>query len=128
MDDRLLRAANDLPVDAVLAADTLGETGTLIWHHLMILRHLAVLIPKPLIVPVPAGISEAELKALWNAGIDGVLVEIDITKDENLKELHDIAVKLPPRSAPKRGKIDALLPHFGGEAAKPAPDEEEEDE
>ena len=53
MDDGLLRAANDLPVDAVLAADTFDEENGLVYHHLLILRHLASIISKPLIVPAP---------------------------------------------------------------------------
>ncbi len=128
MDDGLLRAVNDLPADAVLAADTFGEGGALVWHHLMILRHLAAMVVKPLIVPVPAAITEAELKALWDAGIEAVLVPVDISKDEDLKALHEAAARLPSRSALKRGKMDVILPRAGGETAPPPDEEEEEDE
>jgi len=127
MDDGLLRAVNDLPADAVLITDTPAESGALVWHQLMIFRHLTTFISKPLLVPVPATISEVELKALWDAGIDGVV--IDVTGGGDLKELRQIAGKLPPRSAPKRGKMDVILPQAGGKAhTTPPPDEEEEDE
>jgi hypothetical protein len=127
MDDGLLRAVNDLPADAVLLTDTFGESGSLLWHQLMIFRHLTAFISKPLLVPVPAVISESELKALWDAGIDGVVV--DVTGGEDLKELRQLAAKLPPRSARKRSKMDVTLPRTGGEAyAAPRPDEEEEEE
>ena len=75
MDDGLLRAVNDLPADAVLVTDTLDNNETLTMHRLMIYRHLANFIAKPLIVPVPANITEAELKALQDAEIDGVMAE-----------------------------------------------------
>jgi hypothetical protein len=129
MDDGLLRAVNDLPVDAVLVADTFENSSSLIWHQLLIFRHLANFIAKPLIVTVPAAINEAELKALWNAGVDGVMVAVDVTKGENLKELREIAGKLPPRAALKRGKGGVLLPRISGEPqAAPPPDEEEEED
>jgi len=128
MDDGLLRAVNDLPVDALLVTDSYEESGTLVWHQLMILQHLENLISKPLIVPVPANITEVELKALWEAGIDGVMVEVDAMKTGGLKELRQAISKLPPRSARKRGRVDVLLPRTGGETPAIAPDEEEEEE
>jgi hypothetical protein len=128
MDDGLLRAVNDLPVDALLFTDSSEESGALVWHQLMILQHLANIISKPLIVNVPANITEVELKALWEAGIDGVMVEVDITKTGGLKELRQVISKLPPRSARKRGRVDVLLPRTSGETPTIAPDEEEEED
>jgi hypothetical protein len=69
-----------------------------------------------------------ELKALWEADIDGVLVEVDITGAGDLKELRQVAGKLPPRSARKRGKMDVLLPRTGMETPTAAPPDEEEEE
>ena len=129
MDDGLLRAVNDLPADALLLTDTFDENGALVWHQLMIYRHLTAFISKPLLVPVPAAITEVELKALWDAGIDGVVVEVDVNGGGDLKELREIAGKLPPRSARKRGKMDVMLPRLSQETqTAPSPDEEEEDE
>jgi hypothetical protein len=127
MDDGLLRAINDLPVDAVLATDSFSEGTTLVYHHLMILRYLAMLVRKPLIVPVPAAISNDELKALWDAGIEAVLVPVDITKDQNLKALHEAAIKLPPRTVHKDLKMDVFLPRSGESKNEPPPEEEEEE-
>lgn len=128
MDDGLLRAINDLPIDAALVTDSFGEGNTLIYHHLMILRYMAMLIRKPLIVPVPSAISNDELKALWDAGIEAVLVSIDVTKDENLKALHEAAAKLPPRTSHKDRKIDVFLPHPSEKREEPEPEPDEEDE
>jgi hypothetical protein len=128
LDDGLLRAINDLPIDAVLAADALeGEGSSLIWHQLMIFRHLANLLSKPLIVPTPASISEKELKALWDAGVDGIIVESD-KAGAGIKELRQVIDKLPPRAGRKRGKVSAVLPRTPGETPSPTPPDEEEEE
>jgi hypothetical protein len=123
MDDGLLRAVNDLAADAVIVTDVLESNETLTVHRLMIYRHLANFIAKPLLVPVPATVSEAELKALQDADIDGVMVEAE---GENLKELAKIVSQLPPRSVKKREKGGVTLPRIGG--GTPAPSEEEEED
>jgi hypothetical protein len=125
MDDGLLRAVNDLPVDAVLVTDALETNETLTMHRLMIYRNLSSYIGKPIIVPVKKDISEAELKALRDAGIDGVMAEMDTAGGDNLKELEKKIRKLPPREAKKGGKGGVILPRVGTTAA---PSEEEEDE
>jgi hypothetical protein len=126
MDDGLLHAINDLPVDGVLLTDAFGESGSLVWHQLMIYRHVTAFIGKPVLAPVPATITEAELKALWNAGIDGIVVEVDATGGD-LQNLKELAGKLLPRTAGKQGKTDVRLPSGGGQMAPPD-EEEEEDE
>jgi hypothetical protein len=128
MDDGLLRAVNDLPVDALLVADTPEAGGNLVWHQLMILQHLGNLISKPLIVPVPASITEVELKVLGEIGIDGVMVELDATKTGELKKLRQAISKLPPRTGRKRGRMNVLLSRAVGETPATAPDEEEEED
>lgn len=128
MDDGLLRAVNDLPVDAVLIGDTFEGGGPLVWHQLMIFRHLTHLVSKPLIVPVPADVNGEELKALWEAGVDGVVVEVDAAKAGGLKNLRQAIDKLPPRSPHKRERLEALLPRTGEESRPAAPPEEEEEE
>lgn len=128
MDDGLLRAVNDLPVDAVLVTDTFEDGGSLVWHQLMIFQHLAHIISKPLIVPIPADANGEELKALWEAGVDGVVVEVDTAKPGGLKELRQSIDKLPPRSPRKRDRLEAVLPRAGGESKAAVPDEEEEEE
>jgi hypothetical protein len=129
IDDGLLRAINDLPVDAVLVADTFKDNSSLVWHQLMKLQHLANMLRKPLMVQVPASANEKDLKVLWESGVDGIVVEIDAVGAKGLKELRQAIDKLPSRSGRKRGKVDVLLPHTPGETPAPAtPDEEEEDE
>jgi hypothetical protein len=127
MDDSLLQAVNDLPVDAVLLADG-PENGHLLWHQLMIFQHLANLIPKPLVIPTPIDFSAGELKALWDAGVDGVLVATDIEKPGGFKELRQAIDGLPPRTGRKSGRTHALLPRPAGEGRPVTPPDEEEEE
>jgi len=130
MDDGLLRAVNDLPVDAVLADDLYQGKESLVWHEMMVIQHLANMFSKPLIIPVPVGITEKELKILWDAGVDGIMVEADAARAEGFKDLRRAIDKLPARSGRKHGKVNMVLPRATAEtpAAAPPDEEEEEDE
>jgi len=128
MDDGLLRAINDLPVDAVLISDG-PENGPLLWHQLMIFQHLANLFPKPLIIPTPVDLSADEVKALWEAGVDGILVAVDAEKPEGFKELRKSIDELPPRTGRTGHRTQVVLPRAAAEGRPaPPPDEEEEEE
>jgi hypothetical protein len=128
LDDGILRAVNTLPVDAALVTDVFEGEGSLLWHQLMIFRHLTSILDKPIIVPASLKAAESELKALWEAGVDGVVVEADTGKPGALKELREVINKLPPRTTLRKFKAGALLPRTGGESGTAAPDEEEEEE
>jgi hypothetical protein len=128
LDDGSTRAINDLAVDAVLITDAYPADGSIAWHNLIKVQRLANLLTKPLIVPIPLNVSDSELKAIWEAGVDGVIVAADTGKPEELEELRRAISKLPPRSARKRGKAEALLPRVSGDEAKATPEEDEEEE
>ena len=64
----LLRAINDIPVDAVLITGK-EELNHLTWYHLMIFQRFANLLTKPLLALVPLDMTPDELQALWEAGI-----------------------------------------------------------
>jgi len=122
----LLRAINDLPVDAVLATDTSEADGSIAWHHLMLLQRLANLLVNPLLTMVSASVTAGELKALMEAGVGGMVVEADADKPGGLKELRRLINELPPRSLHKRRKAEALLPYAGSvKDTEPEEDEEE---
>jgi hypothetical protein len=123
LDDGLLRAVNDLPVDAVVAADALEESGPLTWHRLMILAHVRHLINKPVIVPAAADISEADVKSLWDAGFDGIMVTAPA---ERVAALADLIAALPPRTAPKKDKPNAVVPRAVSSPVQAAAEPEEE--
>ena len=110
----LLRAVNDLTVDAVLTTDVCEAGDSIAWHHLMLFQRLANLLVKPLLASVPLNVTASELKTLWEAGVDGVVVEVGAGQPAGrLRELRRAIGELTFRPSRKRGKAEALLPHAG---------------
>ncbi len=125
LSEGLLRVIDELPVDAVLISGE--ETGDyfLTWHHLMLFHRFADLLAKPLLVSVPSTVTANELQALWQAGVDGVIVEIGAGQPaQRLRKLRQAIDKLtfPPQR--KRGKAEALLPYISRETGVAAEEEE----
>ncbi len=127
LSEGLLRVIGELPVDAVLVASE-QEEHFLTWHHLMLFQHCADLLTKPLLVSTPSNVSASELQALWEAGVNGVVVEIGTGQPiGRLKELRQAINKLAFPLPRKRKKAEALLPHTHiSEEAEIATEEEEE--
>ena len=127
LDEGLLKAIDDLPVDAVLIAGEQGKDYFLTWHHLMLFRRCADLLTKPLMVSVPSNVAANELEALWEAGVGGVVVEAGVGHPVGrLAKLRQMIDKLtfPPG---KRRKAEPLLPYIRGETEIASEEEEEEE-
>lgn len=128
LSEGLIRTINELPVDAVLLADGEEEKPAVTWHQLMLCQRFADLLSKPLLLTVPESVSRAELKALWDTGVDGVVIPLKTAKQsEKLKELRQIIDKSDFTTRPRK-KVAALLPHTREETTAAIPDAEEEDE
>ncbi len=126
LSEGLLRAVDELPVDAVLIAGEPEGGGFLTWHHLMLFHHLADLLTKPMLVCLPPKVTAGELQALWEAGVDGVIVEVGVGQPEKrLSKLRQAIDKLtfPPQR--ERGKTVTLLPYISEESGTVAEEEEE---
>ena len=124
----LLRAAGELPIDAVLIADVQKEGDFLTWQHLMLFRRFADLLTKPLLVVVPSGVTAGELQTLWGAGVDGVVVEVRAGQPQDrLRELRQVIDELTFPSPRRREKVEPLLPRISAEAGIAAAEEEEEE-
>jgi hypothetical protein len=122
--DILLRTIGDLPVDAVVMAE---DGSNLTWQKLMHFQRFAVLIDKPVIVPVTTDLTEEELQSIWETGVSGVMIKI--TKEaeaENLLSLRKNIDKLKFPVRRKKDKFQATLPKISASAEEP--DEDEEDE
>ena len=125
----LLRAVNELPVDAVLIAGEQREGHFLTWQHLMLFQRFADLLTKPLLVSVPSNVTAGELQALWAAGADSVVVEIRAGQPQDrLKELRQVIDKLSFPSPRRRQKMEPLLPRTGRDTNVVSVEEEEEEE
>ncbi len=127
LNEGLLKAVDDLPIDAVLVAGEQEKDYFLTWHHLMLFRRCADLLTKPLLVSVPSDIAASELQALWEAGVGGVVVKAGVEQPMGrLAELRQMIDKLTFPSPGKRQKVEPLLPYIRGEAESLSEEEEEE--
>ena len=129
LSEGLMRAVNDLSVNAVLIASDQEGDFPLTWHHLMLFQRFANLLTKPLLATIPPNPTGKELQALWEAGVDGVVVEVGVKQPaERLKELRQIIDKLTFPSPRKTSKVEALLPRIAEETSPIIEEEEEEEE
>ncbi len=114
LDESLLKIVGGMPVDAVLlSGDYLGEE-CLKWHHLMLLKRFAGVLPQPLMVAIPENLGDSELKALWDMGVDGFTLELKEGRPvENLSRTRKQidTIKWPRRH--DKSKKGALLPGVG---------------
>jgi hypothetical protein len=128
LSEGLIRTINELPVDAVLLAEGEAEKSAVTWHQLMLCQRFADLLSKPLLLSVPESVSSAGLKALWDTGVDGVVITVKTVKQaEKLKELRQIIDKSDFTVRPRK-KMAVLLPHTREETTAAVPDVEEEEE
>ncbi len=125
LDEGMLKAVNELPVDAVLIGDENKEGLT--WHHLMLVQRFADLLTKPLLASIPSKVTAGELQAIWEAGVNGVVVEVGVGHPVNkVSELRQAVDKLAfPGQSKRRKATGALLPYVGSESGTAADEEEE---
>ena len=126
--DGMLRAAGELPVDAVLLSSQNGEE-SLNYNRLMLVQRAASLINKPILVLITGSYGAAELQALWDTGVSGVVIEVTDTKSAEvlagLRKAID-GLKIPDKV--KKTKTSPLIPRLRPEAPQNQDEEEEEDD
>jgi HAMP domain-containing protein len=131
MPENLLRALNELPVDAVLLTPAEAEIRPLLWRELMLIHRFASLVAKPLLVSVPPGMEAGELQLLWEAGVEGVVAEAGagapLDEIERLRQAIDGIQPHPPRKRPKMEPVLPLQHRRDAETAVDIGDEDEED-
>jgi len=129
INEGLLRTVNGLPVDAVLIASEQKEDYILTWQHLMLFQRFADLLTKPLLVPTPPDLTSNELQALWEAGVDGIIIEVRVGQPQDkLTELRQIIDKLTFPLPRKREKMEPIIPRTSPESGVAVTEEEEEEE
>jgi len=116
--DGLVRAIEQLPIDAVLV----GEEGELSIHRLMVCQHLANLVRKPLVALAPIAMSKEDLQGLFEAGVAGVVVKLEGGVKE-LSKLRQAIEELPSSRGRRKERVEPLLPYAVEEITEP----EEED-
>jgi len=127
--DSLLRTINDLPADAVLVTAEVDEAPVITWQRLMSLRRISGLLRKPVLASITPEVTADALQSLWDAGIDGIVLEVDPGKPPGkLNELRQMIDGLVyPKTRPQ-GKLDPLLPQAKPDTIQSSEDGEEEDE
>ena len=121
----LLRAIDSLPVNAVLVKSV--QENRLTWHDLSFFNLLSGLLSKPLLAITPSTITAGELLSLWKAGVDGIVIDVEVDKPSGkVKELRQIIDGLSYPRSRRRGKVEALLPQM--KIDTPVPDDIEEEE
>ena len=126
LSEDLLPAVDELPADAVLIAGEQEKNYFLTWQHLMFFQRCADLLTKPLLASVPSNVSTNELQALWEAGVNGVVVRIESEQPSGrFKELRQAIDKLVFPAPCKLRKAEPLLPYPSGKTSVAAEEEEE---
>ena len=125
----LLRAANELPIDAVLIPSEQNEGYFLTWQHLMLFQRFADLLTIPLLVATPSNVTAVELQALWEAGVGSVVIEVTTGQPQDrLKELRQVIDELAFPSPRRFEKREPLLSRISLESSITTVEEEEEEE
>lgn len=105
--DGLLGAVNELPVDAVLVSDKTGKGDSLTWQDLMLFQRFAGILNKPLLACVPAKVTRSELEALWEAGVNAVVVDTKIKG--SVSKIRKEIDKAEFASTRQREKVEPVL-------------------
>jgi hypothetical protein len=111
LSDGMLRTVDELPVDGVLMAASYQDGASVTWQQLMLFQRLSGLMAKPLLVTVPSKVTASELKVLWGAGVDGVVVEVGTAQLGGLRGLREAVNKLDFPSRRMRGKVKTRIPY-----------------
>ena len=127
MDERFLRAIEDLPVDAVLLSMASLEP-PLTLQHLITISSVRGSFSKYLLLEVSALLSAEELEALRDIGVDGLVVDATALSSKDLEGLKEQLFALPRRQSPGAKRPSALLPSSAQTMSSPSLPEEDEDE
>jgi hypothetical protein len=130
LEDSLIRTVSELPVDAVIINSPGAAPLTL--QDLMRFRRLGDWISKPLLAVVPATVTEGEIKALWDAGIDALVISLSGENQAAFKETRATLDGVTLKTKRKWMRASAIVPSVkqeaGGHSGEPDEGGDEEDE
>ncbi len=114
-DKELVGAVGDLPVDAVII-DVKNDGVALTISDLMYCQWLAGLVDKPLLVAAHKELTEGEIRALWEVGVIGVVIEVGGDKWQEVLARQSQGIGNLPKRIKKRKESGPLLPQLGAES------------
>jgi hypothetical protein len=130
IEDAILRTVASLPVDAVFVRHEGGEPSVFTFQDLMVVRHFAEFVGKPVMVAVTGPLTEKEILALWEAGVDAFVVATG--PGDAAKLLKALRAELDKVTFPAQRRVAkkdaATVPHIAPAQEEPAKEEEEEEE
>ena len=97
LDEEVGRAIQDLPIDGVLFSPK-GDLLPLTVKKLIDIQMVRGLVDKPLVIEAPSSLGQADLEALRDAGIGGLLVQL--SDGDAIGELRESIAGLPRRKPP----------------------------
>lgn len=113
-DNGLLMTIDRLPIDVVLL-EIKKEGEVLTISDLMHCQWLAGLIDKPLLVATAQELTDKETRALWEVGVNGIVMEVGEEQlQERLKRLCQ-AIEALPTTPKRRREGRAVLPRLAPE-------------
>lgn len=121
--DSQLRSVEFLPVDAILLPFS-GKGASLTVQNLLTYQRIDLLITKPLLGYLPAKISGEGLRLLWEAGLDGVVIQGEGFTIEEVERLKEATKSFPPHRGEKR-QSEALIPSLSSTIPVEPEDESE---
>lgn len=122
----LLRALEDLPLDALLVAGDGAQPQAVTWQYLMLCKRISAMSGKPLLAAVPPNISRDELQMVWDTGVSGVVVAAGAAG--GMKKLRSMIDGLTLPAKHKKMKARAIVPSISEKAAPAIEDDEDEEE
>ncbi|MDD5289203.1 MAG: hypothetical protein PHY28_08860 [Dehalococcoidales bacterium] len=126
--DVLLRAASELPIDAVFLSENRENGLALTWNRLMLIQRFSSLLNKPLLIEVLPNVTDAELQLVWETGVSGIIVTVDAEQGEKATQhLRQVIYKLSFPSRRKHEKTVAILPRVESQPEEPEEDEDDDD-
>ena len=120
----MLRALEDLPLDALFVTGEETQAQAVTWRYLMLCRRLSGMSGKPILAAVPQDPSQEELQMLWDVGVSGVVVTAKTAG--GMKKIRSMIDVLALPAKHRRLKANAIVPSLGEVA--PTTDEDEEEE
>ena len=122
--DTLLRALEDLPVDAIFLRDDTTEKIT--WGTLNLIQRVDNLTSRFLLVKVSPNVNKIELEMLWRVGIDGIIVDTEGIPADQLSQIRNTIEQANFPLQRKVKKPDVILPFLIQDSTVPDHEEEEE--
>jgi hypothetical protein len=110
--DGLIRAASQLPVDAVL----IGGDDSMSLQRLMACQHIVNLSSSPVLARAPVGMPADDVRELWETGVSGLVVRATGRDKDRLKALRSAIDALPTSRRNRDFRAEATLPYAGGGA------------